>query len=80
MVKTLFRDLRPSNKLLFTGFVVVIAFFFTQIIAAILAIPLFGLDQVMKMLSGLDFSDPDSMNLLKYFRYFNLSDCLLFHR
>jgi uncharacterized protein len=70
MVKTLFRDLRPSNKLLFTGFVVVIAFFFTQIIAAILAIPLFGLDQVMKMLSGLDFSDPDSMNLLKYFQVF----------
>ena len=70
MLKTLFRDLRPSHKLLFTGFVVVIAFLFTQIIATILAIPLFGLDQVMKMLSGLDFSDPDSMNLLKYFQVF----------
>lgn len=70
MVKTIFRDLSPSYKLLFTGFVVVIAFLFTQIIAAILAIPLFGLDQVMKMLSGLDFSDPDSMNLLKYFQVF----------
>lgn len=70
MVKTIFRDLSPSYKLLFTGFVVVIAFLFTQIIAALLAIPLFGLDQVMGMLSGLDFSDPDSMNLLKFFQIF----------
>jgi uncharacterized protein len=70
MVKTLFRDIPPSLKLLFTGFVVVIAFLFTQIIAAILAIPLFGLNQVMGMLSGLDFSDPGSMNMLKYFQVF----------
>lgn len=70
MVKTIFRDLSPSYKLLFTGFVVVIAFLFTQIIAAILAIPLFGLDQVIGMLSGLDFSDPDSMNILKFFQVF----------
>ena len=70
MVKSLFRDIQPSLKLLFTGFVVVIAFLFTQIIAAILAIPIFGLSQVMGMLSGIDFSDPGSMNLLKYFQIF----------
>lgn len=70
MVKTLFRDLHPSFKLMFTGFVVVIAFLFTQIIAALLAIPLFGLDKVMGMLSGLDFSDPESLILLKYFQIF----------
>ena len=70
MMATVFRDLSPSRQLLFTGFVVVVVFLFTQLAAGLLAIPLFGLDKVMDMAGGLDFSDPESLHLLKYLQVF----------
>lgn len=56
----------PGRQLLFTGFIVVIVFLLVQLMAAILAIPIFGFRQVTEMLSGLDFEDPKSIRLLKY--------------
>lgn len=63
---TIFRDLRPGMKLIFTGFIVVVVFLIIQLVAAVLALPVFGFEKVVGMLTGLDFSDPESMKLLKY--------------
>lgn len=66
MVITVFRDMSPSRQLLFTGFVVVAVFLVVQLLAALMAIPLFGFEQVFQMVTGLNFDDPASMRLLKY--------------
>jgi uncharacterized protein len=70
MTVTIFRDMRPGMQFLFTGFVVVVVFLITQFIGALLAIPLFGFEKVAGMVTGIDFSDPESMNLLKYLQVF----------
>jgi uncharacterized protein len=70
MTVTIFRDMRPGMQFLFTGFVVVVVFLITQFISALLAIPLFGIEKVTGMVTGIDFSDPESMNLLKYLQVF----------
>jgi hypothetical protein len=62
--------MRPGMQFLFTGFVVVVVFLITQFIGALLAIPLFGFEKVAGMVTGIDFSDPESMNLLKYLQVF----------
>ncbi len=67
---TIFRDLRPGMKLIFTGFIVVVVFLIIQLVAAVLALPVFGFEKVVGMLTGLDFSDPESMKLLKYLQVF----------
>jgi uncharacterized protein len=63
---TIFRDMSPGRQFLFTGFIVVVVFLLVQLLAAVLAIPLFGFNQMLQMVSGLDFNDPSSMRLLKY--------------
>lgn len=63
---TIFRDLKPGAQLLFAGFVVVVVFFILQLIAVLIAVPVFGFDRVAGMLGGLDFTNPDDMKLLKY--------------
>lgn len=70
MLFTVFRDMNPSKQLMFTGFVVVVVFLFTQLVAALLALPLFGFDKVAQIVGGIDFSDPESLYLLKYLQVF----------
>ena len=67
---TIFRDMRPGMKLIFTGFIVIVVFLIIQLIAAVLALPLFGFEKVAGMLTGIDFNDPESLNLLKYLQVF----------
>jgi uncharacterized protein len=67
---TVFRDMSPSRQLMFTGFVVVVVFLFIQLIAGLLALPVFGFDKVSVMVTGIDFSDPESLHLLKYLQVF----------
>ncbi len=62
--------MRPGTQLVFTGFVVVASYLISQLIAAMLAIPFFGTERVMTILSGFDFSDPAQLAFLKYLQVF----------
>jgi uncharacterized protein len=70
MILTVFRESRPGTQLMFTGFVVLVVFLAVQIIAALIAIPLFGFDTVMGMFGGFDFSDRKMLNMMKFFQVF----------
>lgn len=75
---TVFRDMSPARQLLFTGFIVVVVFLVVQLLAAVLAIPIFGFDQVLNMVSGLDFEDPASVRLLKYLQVWQSAGLFIF--
>lgn len=68
MVSDTFRHMRPGSQLLFTGFVVLVTFFILQLVASLVVVPVFGFERVSGMLSGLDFSDPGTVHMLKYFQ------------
>lgn len=60
--------MRPGSQLLFTGFVVLVSFFIIQLLASLVVIPIYGFSRVSGMLGGLDFADPGTVNMLKYFQ------------
>ncbi len=62
--------MRPGTQLAFTGFVVVASYLISQLFAAVLAIPFFGAERVMTILSGFDFSDQTQLAFLKYLQVF----------
>lgn len=68
MISNTFRNMRPGSQLLFTGFVVLVSFFVIQLLASLLVIPIYGFSRVSGMLGGLDFTDPGTVNMLKYFQ------------
>ncbi len=68
MSLTAFRESRPGTRLIFTGFVVLVVFLITQIVTAVIAIPIFGFDALTGMMDGIDHTDPESLKLLKFFQ------------
>lgn len=68
MVSNTLRNMRPGSQLLFTGFVVLVSFFIIQLLASLVVIPIYGFSRVSGMLGGLDFADPGTVNMLKYFQ------------
>jgi uncharacterized protein len=70
MALTAFRGMKPFSQLIFSAFIVLATFFFFQSVAAIIALPLFGLQHVAALLNGTDISDPTSVRMLKLFQVF----------
>lgn len=62
--------MRPGAQLTLAGLVVVASYIFSQLVAAVLAIPFFGMERVMTLLTGFDFSDPNQLPFLKYLQVF----------
>jgi uncharacterized protein len=65
-----FRGMNPLSKLFFGAFVTVAIFLAVQLIAVLIALPLFGFKQVTEMLTGLDLNNPDFIPVLKLFQVF----------
>ncbi|OQB79836.1 MAG: CAAX amino terminal protease self- immunity [Bacteroidetes bacterium ADurb.Bin123] len=65
---TQFRDLKPFSALMFSAFIVLVVFLAVQFIAALVAIPFFGIGRVTSMLEGLNIDDPETIRLLKFFQ------------
>lgn len=63
-----FREMNPFSRLMFSAFIVVAVFLAIQFLAALAAIPLFGMQQVSGMLTGLNTEDPQTIRMLKYFQ------------
>ncbi|NLX29716.1 MAG: CPBP family intramembrane metalloprotease [Bacteroidales bacterium] len=63
-----FREMKPFSRLMFSAFIVVVVFLGIQFLAALAAIPLFGMQQVTGMLTGLNTEDPETLRMLKYFQ------------
>ena len=63
-----FRGMKPFSQLMFSAFIIVVVFLAIQFLAALLAIPMFGLPRVAGLLNGLNTEDPEALRLLKYFQ------------
>jgi membrane protease YdiL (CAAX protease family) len=62
------RGLKPFSQLLFTAFIALAVFLIFQFVTAVIAMPVFGFQQVMGLLNGVNMTDPDTINMLKFFQ------------
>jgi len=68
MAYSAFRGMKPFSQLLFTAFIAVSVFLIFQFATAIIAIPVFGFQQVMGLLNGVNMADPGTIRMLKFFQ------------
>jgi len=68
MAFTAFRDMNPFAQLMFSFFVILVSFLAFMLISIIGATPFWGLDLLMNIPSVNNLTDPDMLNLLKYFQ------------
>ena len=65
---TAFRGMNPWPQFIMTAFVVLVSFLALFVISILVAIPVFGLDEMLGSLSGGDYSNPQTIIILKYFQ------------
>ncbi len=68
MAITAFRDMKPFPQLMFSIFVIVICFLAFMVLSLVGAIPLFGFGNILNMATLTDFSNPETIRMLKYFQ------------
>ncbi len=61
-----FQGMHPFSQLLFSVFVILVSFIVVFLLSLLIAIPVFGLDSMLGQLSGFDYTNPTTINLLKY--------------
>ncbi len=68
MAITAFRDMKPFPQFMFSLFVIIVCFLAFMVVSLVLAIPLFGFSSIMSLASMTDFSDPNTILMLKFFQ------------
>ncbi len=63
-----FRGMNPWPQFIMTAFVVLVSFLALFVISILVAIPVFGLDEMLGSLSGGDYNNPQTIIVLKYFQ------------
>ncbi len=65
---TVFRGMRPFSQLMFCAITTLAVFFVSQLITALIAVPVFGFSQVATLLNGVNVTDQGSIPMLKFFQ------------
>lgn len=68
MAFTAFRDMKSFPQFMFSIFVVLVSFLFFMLASLVVAIPLFGLQSILNLSTIGDLSNPESMQILKFFQ------------
>jgi uncharacterized protein len=68
MAYSAFRGMKPFPQLLFTAFIALSVFLIFQLATVVIAIPVFGFQQVMGLLEGVNMTDPETITMLKFFQ------------
>ncbi len=68
MAFTAFRGMRPFPQLMFSISVIVISFLAFLVLSLIIAVPVFGLHSMLSIPNVNDLSNPQSVQVLKYFQ------------
>lgn len=68
MAFTAFRDMKPFPQLMFSLFVILVCFLIFMLISVVVAIPFWGFDALMNLSTLGDMTNPETMDLLKYFQ------------
>jgi len=61
-----FRGMHPFSQLLFSLFVILVTFLVIIIAAFIIAIPAYGLNPMINQFTSIDYSNPETISLLKF--------------
>ena len=68
MAITAFRDMKPLSQLMFSIFVIIVCFLAFMVLSLVLAIPMFGFNSIMNLTAMTDFSNPETVQMLKFFQ------------
>lgn len=68
MAFTAFRDMKPFPQLMFSVFVILVSFLGFMLISVLAAIPFFGLDSLLNLPTLNEMTNPETINILKYFQ------------
>lgn len=68
MAFTAFRGMKPFSQLMFALFVIIVCFLAFLVVSLVVAIPFFGVDSMLSIANISDFSDPETIKVLKYFQ------------
>ena len=68
MAFTAFRDMKPLSQLMFSLFVILVSFLVFMIISVVAALPFVGIESMMNISSVNEMTNPETMNVLKYFQ------------
>lgn len=68
MAFTAFRDMKPYQQLVFSAFVILVAFLVFLVLSVLIALPFFGFDSILNIAAMNDLSDPLNLAVLKYFQ------------
>jgi membrane protease YdiL (CAAX protease family) len=68
MAFTAFRGMKPFAQLMFSAFVMVVSVMVFMVVAMIVAIPFFGMGNLMSSLSASGMNTPEGIGFLKYFQ------------
>lgn len=66
MAFTAFRGMNPWSQLIMTAFVSLVSFLALFLLSVIVAVPVFGLTDMLNSLSGANWDDPQAIIILKY--------------
>lgn len=67
MLRAVFREMNPFSQLMFSIFIIIASFLVFLVVALVVAIPVFGINQMMNIVTA-DMNDPQSIIVLKYFQ------------
>ena len=68
MITTSFHGMKPFAQLMFALFVMVASVFFFMFVGLLVAIPFYGLENLMSIMTPEGLNSPDNLNFLKYFQ------------
>jgi membrane protease YdiL (CAAX protease family) len=68
MAFTAFRGMKPFPQLMFSVFIIVVGFLFFLVLSLIVAVPVFGIDSMLNIPNANDVSNPENIQVLKYFQ------------
>lgn len=68
MAFTAFRDMRPFPQLMFSIFIILVSFMVFMLVSFVVAIPFLGFDALVNISSINEFTDPETIKILKYFQ------------
>ena len=68
MAITAFREMKPLSQLMFSLFVMVVSLLAFMVVSMVIAIPIFGAENLMGSLSASGMNTPEGIGFLKYFQ------------
>ena len=68
MLSGAFKNMKPLSQLMFAIFVIIASFLAFLVVSLVIAIPVFGMENIINMQAIADLNNPENLIVLKYFQ------------